>query len=71
MTAYEVVITEALEPESDPTKLTPVARQVVWRGLAAGEDDATAKAWDRWDETYGPDAQPAQALRNVTTFAPH
>lgn len=70
MTEYEVVITEALEPESDPTKLAPVARQVVWRGLAAGEDDATAKAWALSDETYGPDARPAQALRNVIAFVP-
>lgn len=70
MNEHEVVITEALEPETDPTKQTPVARQVVWRGLASGEDDATAKAWELWDETYGPGAQPVQALRNITTFAP-
>jgi hypothetical protein len=70
MIEHEVVITEALEPATDPTKRTRVVRQVVWRGLTTGEDDATPKAWALWDETYGPNAQPAEALRNVTAFAP-
>jgi hypothetical protein len=70
MTKFEMVITEALEPERDSTKLTRVARLVFWRGLAAGQNDPTAKLSELWDDRYRTEARPARALRNVTALAP-
>lgn len=70
MTDYEVQITEIVEPASDLTEPTLIARDVYWRGSAESDNVAKIKAWSAWDEKYGPGNQPIEAIVLVTEVTP-
>ena len=50
--------TRTLDAPVASNEPAPEIRIQVWRGEATDADEATDRAWQQWDEAYGPGQRP-------------